>query len=207
MKRNSIMTIVAMLLLVNVVIIMGRFGISDINKYLEILSAITAIIGIVAIWYQLKKDKELNEAQFIFELNNNFYQNEDILRVYKICNDVYIKKSKTTGLTKKDEGLVSQYFSFFGIINTFIEKGVLKIDLIDRTFSYRYFLVANNSEIQDLFLINDADYYRGNYRLYAQWSLYRKSKGYEIILSENDLLKKNPRAFDKKVIKELGIEL
>jgi hypothetical protein len=189
------MTLVAVLLVVNATILLGRLELDGLNRYLDILSALTAVIGIVAIWYQLKKDKELNEAQFIYELNNAFYQNPDIMKVYQACNDYYMKLNETSGLLRSDEKYVTQYFSFFGIINTFVEKGVLNMDLIDRTFSYRYFLVANTPEIQDLFLIQDSAYYKGNYNLYNNWIKYREDRKLDIILLENDLRKRNPDGF------------
>jgi hypothetical protein len=53
--------------------------------YFEILSALTALVGVYAIWYQLKRDKDINEAQFLIDLNSKFYENEAIMEVYSKC--------------------------------------------------------------------------------------------------------------------------
>jgi hypothetical protein len=164
--------------------------------YFEILSALTALVGVYAIWYQLKRDKDINEAQFLIDLNSKFYENEAIMEVYSKCVSGQQAGSEGSPLfTYADEPKVSQFFSFFGTINNLLERNILDLALIDKTFAYRYFVVANRKELQNVFLIPDAKYYRGNYKLYQKWYSYRKQKNMPIFGAENNLMERNPDGF------------
>lgn len=197
MRKNNtyIIMLILFLTILMLSIFNGRIS-NEVNQFIETLSTAVAIIGVIAIWYQLKRDKDINEAQFIFDLNSKFYENEYIMKVYRKCINDYQSGQFVEEFSEKDEFYVGQFFSFFGIMNTLIEKGILDLKIISRTFSYRYFIVANHPEIQKLFLIKDSQYYRGNYSLYKKWYEYRKENGEEVIYDEHNLLITNPGAFD-----------
>jgi len=179
--------------------ILGGLLNTEFSKYFEILSALAALIGVLAIWYELNREKDLRESQFIIDLNNSFYENEDIKELYIRLNRMMIEVGEGKSVTEfdttfsvEDELLVSQYLGFFGTINYLIERKMIDLKMIDTTFAYRYFLIANNPYIQDLFLIKDSQYYKGNYNLYKKWFNYRKKNGFHIIFEEHALNQRNP---------------
>jgi hypothetical protein len=45
-----------------------ELNVNYIAQIFTILGGIAAIIGLIAIWYQLKKNKEINDAQFVIEI-------------------------------------------------------------------------------------------------------------------------------------------
>lgn len=205
MRRFNIIIIVFLVIMLGYAFNMTSDFLNErLVNYFQVLSALTALIGVYAIWFQLKRDKDINEAQFLIDLNAKFYENQAIMEVYTRCvHDLRCEEGeleeKPKSFTYVQEPLISQFFSFFGTINNLMERNILDIDIIDKTFAYRYFIVANKKEVQDLFLIPDAKYYRGNYRLYEKWYTYRQKKGRPIMGHENNLMERNPEGFKGNV--------
>lgn len=162
--------------------------------YFEVLSGLAAVVGVCAIWIEMRREKDLRESQFIIDLNQSFYNNEDIKSFYERLHQVYYAtvngqpiESFSDSFSEKDELFISQYLSFFGTINYLIERNMIELKMIDTTFSYRYFLLMNNPIIQDLFVIKDAQFYRGNYCLYDKWLTYRENNNSSIPFSNFSL--------------------
>ena len=72
----------------------------DINylgQLFTILGGIAGIIGLIAIWYQLKKNKEINDAQFIIEIFEQFRSHSQLfskINPYEIRDKNLNKKDK-----------------------------------------------------------------------------------------------------------------
>lgn len=197
MRGRSVFVIAAIVVILGYIFNISSDLLNDkLVNFFQILSALTALIGVYAIWYQLKRDKDINEAQFLIDLNAKFYENQGIMETYSKCvADQQGNSNNSVVFTRDDEPKVSQFFSFFGTINNLLERSILDLEIIDKTFSYRYFVVANRKEIQDVFLIPDAKYYRGNYKLYKKWYTYRKQNNMPIIREEYNLINRNPEGF------------
>ena len=50
------------------------FPMSDVAT---IITTVTAIIGAFAIWFQMKRERDINEAEFIMNYNINFIENPE----------------------------------------------------------------------------------------------------------------------------------
>ena len=52
---------------------------------------------------------------------------------------------------------------------------------------YRFYLAMNNKEIQEKELCAEYQYYKGCFKLYEEWTKYRKEHRLEILLENNAL--------------------
>lgn len=132
--------------------------------------AITAIIGAVSVWFQMKRSKDMAEGEFILSLNTSFNENPDIRMLYsKLCQGV--------PLVEDDRVAIVDYLTFFETMLLLLRRNVLDMKLMDDLFRYRFTIAVTNADVQQMELIPDAKYYRNIYTLDYLWDKYRSSKG------------------------------
>ena len=153
----------------------------------DMIGSVTAIIGVTAIWYQLKREKDLTEAEFIINLNNTFTTNTDIKYIYNKIEGS--KNQEEDPFTDEDMIRVVDYLTFFEIMSNLIQRKVLNLDMINDLFAYRFFAAVHNPHIQKREIIKDAVYYKNLYILHSQWIKYRKKNKLYIPLEEFSLEK------------------
>lgn len=140
------------------------------SKPQEIIVTLTALVGAIAIWFQMKRARDIAEGEFITTLNEGFSSNCDLKAVYgKLIDGADIGKSDRTAIV--------EYLTFFETIYLLLERDVIDIRLIDDLFRYRFFLAVNNEQVQDLELLPDARFYRNIYTLHDMWIRYRTKLG------------------------------
>ena len=167
------------------------FPLSDVAT---VITTITAIIGAFAIWVQLKREKDLNEAEFIMNYNTSFIENPDFtilehqLEMYRKkveCEEIW--NTTEAIMTEENNQTIVNYLVYHEALAVFVRKGVLSLDSIDDLFAYRFFLIMNNPEIQRKEICPEAQYYHGCFWLHKKWTHYRKKKGLYILLEETSL--------------------
>lgn len=169
------------------------FPMSDVAT---IITTITAIIGAFAIWFQMKRERDINEAEFIMNYNISFIENPEYVELEQKL-ERYRKVVEAGGnveklgeiLTEENQQTVVNYLVYHEALAVFVKKRVLSIDSIDDLFAYRFFLVMNNPEIQRKELCPEVLYYHGCFWLHKKWTEYRRKKGLYIMLEETSLEK------------------
>lgn len=169
------------------------FPMSDVAT---IITTITAIIGAFAIWFQMKRERDIKEAEFIMNYNISFIDNpeyvelEHKLEKYRKIIEAGGKPGDTEKIiTEENLQTVINYLVYHEALAVFVKKRVLSIDSIDDLFAYRFFLIMNNPEIQKKELCPEAQYYHGCFWLHKKWTEYRKKKGLYILLEDTSLEK------------------
>lgn len=185
-KRNVYFTILCIFLIVfglmSSLLLDESFG----SRMLNVITTITAVVGAVALFYQFKKDKNLNEASFLVQYSEQFYS------VYN-CSELMIEldKCRLDSTYKIDEekyyNNIVGYLEWLETLAALVNSGLLSIHKIDNVMSYRFFLIVNNKQVQERELIDNREFYRGIYQLYLPWANYKKSLNLPIIFSENEL--------------------
>ena len=76
-KKNLYLTILAILVLV--LGMLGSLFLSEgiAERVISVITAVTAVVGAVALFYQFRRDKSLHEANFLVEYSNQFYSTYD----------------------------------------------------------------------------------------------------------------------------------
>ncbi len=158
---------------------------------LVLVEAIVAVIAAVAVFRQLQAEAEAEEkqakvdaAQFVFEFNQAFIQDEKMTNVedYLASTFMGLPCSDFAFTAENRQDLVN-YLVYLEGFSASVLQGVLELKDVDDLFAYRFFLAMNHPEVQALELFPCATYYRGCFKLYKKWLDYRgnspKYKGKE----------------------------
>ncbi|MBQ9833993.1 MAG: hypothetical protein IJO33_02240 [Bacilli bacterium] len=155
------------------------------QKVVTVITTVTALVGAIALFIQFKRDKDINEAEFILSYGKYFHEVDGNDKVFaKLDNDM-------NSLTDEDhEGIVNCLVWCEGL-SVLIQQGVMNLKIVDNLFSYQFFLIVNNKYVQEKELIPYAEYYKGIYALHKIWSDYKKATGQPIFNEEFSLEKAN----------------
>ena len=176
----------ALPLIISVIIVVAAVVFLSVQRtaFSDGIAAITALVGILAIWFQMKRAKDMEEGSFIVGINDSFLSSEGIREVYR-------KLVSHTPLTEEDRVNIVEYLTFFEAVFILYKRGLIDLAVLDDLFSYRFFIAVNNPDIQRLELICDAIYYKNIYTLDYVWTSYRRKHG-KTVTYEGSLAQRNP---------------
>ena len=143
---------------------------------------ITAIIGVVAIWYQMKKDADISKAEFILTLNSNFQDNDNIIYIYSRLKEK--RDGADIAFTAEDGRKMGEYIMFFQTIYFMVIENVIDIRMIDRLFANKFFLFINNREVQE-YQLKYTSINKPVLELYCLWYNYRMKNNLPLLYPEH----------------------
>lgn len=158
----------------------------DINylgQLFTILGGIAAIIGLVAIWYQLKKNKEINDAQFIVEIFEQYRSHSELF------NKISPYEERDLNLSKEDKNKITSLLGFYESIYYLLEKKVISFHTVNNSFGYNFFSLVHHEYVQKSELASYCEYYRTIFKLHKIWVEFRKSENQKIVGQNNSLEK------------------
>lgn len=168
-SRRTMPLILSIVLVVSAVIYLTAMR----TPLTDSIAAVTALVGALAIWFQMKRSKDMEEGTFIVGLNDSFLGNEGI-------RDIYRKLVSGIALQEEDRVNIVEYLTFFETICVLYRRGLVDMAVLDNLFSYRFFLVVNSPDVQRMELLPDAAYYKNLYTLDYLWTEYRRKHGKEV---------------------------
>lgn len=194
-ERGVIMFSATVLMIFALLVFLFGCMIFPMSDVATVITTITAIIGAFAIWFQMKRERDIKEAEFIMNYNTSFIENQEFVALENRLEEY--RKAKENNEENVLEEIVNgenhqtivNYLVYHEALAVFVKKGILTIDSIDDLFAYRFFLIMNNPEIQRKELCAEAQYYHGCFWLHKKWSEYRKKKNLYILLEETSLEK------------------
>lgn len=157
------------------------------NRVSNIITTITAIIGAIALFIQFRKDKELNQANFVMEFGKSFFNEYNCGDLFNELNSHYDEDDGWTLDITKCRKEFTSYMLWIEALSDIIFDGILDIRKVDKILYYRFFIIVNNKEVQRDELIPYKDLYKGTYKLYNLWYNYRKKNNLVVPLEENSL--------------------
>jgi hypothetical protein len=168
---------------------------------LAIQSGIT-VMGAIAILYQLKRGRDINELDFFIRLKTSFVNDTQMMDVFKKLQheDECEEKGQPCTMDVSLSNLeVSRYLDFFDSVYISLLNKVVCIEMIDNAFSYFFFIAVHNKRVHELELHKYAEYYKDIYLLYDIWMKHRKQRGYETLNEETPLVhpKSNQRVAER----------
>jgi len=146
-----------------------------------VITVITALIGAIALFIQFKRDKDVNQANFIMEYDKFFHETTGDDEVMAALEEYQAGNKKA--LTKEMKLGIINYLVWCESLSVLIQREVMDFDTIDNIYSYRFFVIVNNKWIQKNELVPCAEYYKGVYYLHYAWTKYKK-KTHQPILNE-----------------------
>ena len=190
MKNKTTLIISFLLIMIPSMLIMFGDKIIDIDGLETKIAMITAIIGVVALWFQFKREKDFAEAEYILNLNSAFAENPNIKDIYNKL--VKYRDTKQDQFTMEDKNNLMEYISFFSPIANLVSRGILSYKTINGFLSFRFFAIMNNPQVQQIATIPQSPYIGIIYKLYDGWINYLEKNNLEEPLKENSLRKNYP---------------
>lgn len=151
--------------------------------FFELVTALTAVFGVVSVLIQSRENHDLRESQFIVNLNKDYINNTEYQKLLDFLEKVNVGEK----FSEEQFDLVSNYFDFFEPIYLLIKKKVIDIETIDDLFAYRFFSVVNNREVQNQVICPYITFYKNIINLHYIWKEYRVKHHKNIPFSETDL--------------------
>ena len=157
-------------------------------NYNELIAIVSALIAIITIAKQIDAQQETSEAQFIFDINDKYVSNEDYKHIYTLLDSYQIlldTGASREELDAQEERLnnlsnsqISNYLTFFEVLNLLRLKGSVKLEMMDDLFAYRFFIAVRNPVIYRRKLKY------GNFanirQLHDEWVAYRVERNLKI---------------------------
>lgn len=188
MNRKIFFVCVSAFLIIGIIVsgvVYFKYNFDSIFKntiFFDALTTFAAIFGVFAIVFQSGRTKELDEAQFIFNLNQQYISNTNYQKMLGI-----LETNSCETVPPDIDNIIAQQFDFFEPMYILLHKGIIHINLIDDLFCFRFFSVVNNKYVQDKVLTPHKDYYRNIVLLHKIWKDYRLNKRLDIPLINSDL--------------------
>jgi hypothetical protein len=144
-----------------------------ISSFIEYFGVIGALGGIVAIWFQMRREKNIAEGKFIYSLYDGFSNNDRIKNIYHKLEKCSENNYEKDPFRKNDIGYIIDYLGFFETMFLLMKRKIIDIKLIDELFSYRFFIAVHNPYVQKKCLVKYSEFYKNTYRLHKFWVDYR----------------------------------
>lgn len=151
------------------------------NILFSSLTAITAIIGVFCLIYQLSQAQKVNSAQFLTTLSQMYIENKE----YQLL--LAELEGNNNKLTPKQEQIAANCLDFFEPFYIHLDVKSFRMDQIDDLFCYRFFAIVNNPEVQERVICPHYEYYSNIAKLHRDWKSFRKKANKKIPLEETDL--------------------
>ena len=197
MKTNRL---IFALLFIFLLIILSSFAINNdktkldrVTASVDIAAKIAAMGGLLGILYQFMRERDLSEAQFVVNLNQDFINSSTISRIYQLLEASKVDKQKQNPFTDKDIIDMANYLSFFEPFYGLIQRHIVQLKTIDPILAYRFFLATNNKFFQEMLLCKSGKEvaWRDIYLLHQIWKKYRKERELDVWQEEYDLFKRD----------------
>ena len=184
MRRKT--TLILLIMVISISVYVVCTSVWDYEYVSTVVATIVATMGIFGVWVQLKKETSIKEAEFLMNYNFTFITTEKFVRIE---NRLERWRTHQEPLNLKDEERqdIIDYLVYLESFAPLVLNDMVRLDVIDNLFGYRYFIAVNNPEIQQFELFPEADYYRGCFELYPVWKKYRIENSLPIPLKESGL--------------------
>lgn len=201
MRKNNEFKLYFGLIFIIICYSVVAYNTEDITKLSTILTTITAIIAAGSFWIQLERSKNLDEANFIMTLNDQFITNDEMTRIEhilelyydQICSGEPAQLELSLDRRHPDCQRLINYLVYMEGLAALIKRDVMHLGIIDDLFAYRFFIAVNNPVVQEYELIPYADFYKGCYELSEVWTKQWRNEGKRIPLDQYTLFECDSR--------------
>lgn len=142
------------------------------DAIISVFSTFSTIFGVVGLLYSFQLDRNISEASFLFQLYESFKGNSEIQKLSQKLEAKFL--GQEIKITEEDRHSVVEYLTFFEVLGSMEERGVISINSFDPLLGYDFFIIVNNDDARKLELDAFSQYYIQTIRLEKKWRKYRK---------------------------------
>lgn len=156
---------------------------------LALISAITssiAVLGVVFVGLELLQQSRTSKSTFIDSLAESVdkYINTELLLDRNGRLNTF-----QDSLSADCEAELIKFLTFFERIASHIDNKAIPFETVNNLFSYRFFLLVHNINVQKHLLLNPdmREYWSLIFSLHARWLAYKREAGEPIYMEEASL--------------------
>ena len=150
--------------------------------FFEALTTFTAIFGVFGFIYQMSESKELEEAQFLIDLNKLYFNNKNFEDIVEV-----VTKGHPESFHGDIKTEIIKYIDYFEPFYLILKKRAINMETLDELFCFRFFSMINSRYVQETVLTPNHDFYHNIVRLHSMWKNYRIKHGRNIPYENSDL--------------------
>jgi len=154
-----------------------------------VISTTATAVGALAIYFQYKRDREINQASFIMDFYDSFYINEDNVRMLDYFDEKYNNPSNQKALTEESQKELLSYLGWIRSLCSLLQRNIMAYHAIDVVYGYKFFICLNDTEVQKLEIEPNAEFYGSFFEVYNNWTKYLKRVGKKEISASTALSK------------------
>lgn len=199
--RAQIITIVS--LIIAFIALSIAYFFDEATKLVSITATITAVVGVFAVYIQIRKSKLIEQSSFTIEISKYFYEVpgiSDLIHKLGWASDV---EDSEYVVKQSDRPTLIKYLNYLKTVATLVDDKVVTVETLNNVFAYEFFIVLNNKSVQEMELTPFFEFYTDIFELYYQWMKYRSKKGFENVHDKN-LLSDVP-VYKNYISKEAGL--
>jgi len=159
----------------------------------QIIGSVVAIIGIIYIAFQVRDTRRFTRSALLNELEK---ESRDHRRAFQLVTGEWKSDKEIT--TREDD--VYELFECLGLferIKLLLDNDVIDMRTVNELFGYRFFLIANNLNVQKHILYPDMNSFIAIFALHNQWRKYREEHDEPIAHDGTDLAKFNKKQYQE----------
>lgn len=150
--------------------------------FFEALTTFTAVFGVFGFIYQMAESKELEEAQFLIDLNKLYFNNKIFENILNAVTEGHPESFQGDIKTE-----IVKYIDYFEPFYLILKNHAINMKTIDELFCFRFFALINSRYVQDTVLTPNHDFYHNIVRLHFIWKEYRTKNGRSVPFESSDL--------------------
>ena len=181
---KSKQSIIYYVIFVSVIIVSGICIWASNDTLVSAFSTFSTIFGVVGLLYSFQLDRNISEASFLFQLYQSFKGNEEIQKIAQKLEAVFL--GNQVEITEEDRHSIVEYLTFFEVLGSMEERGVISISSFDPLLGYDFFIIVNNADVRRIELDTFSQYYAQTQRLEKKWRKYRIKHKLEIPLEKDN---------------------
>lgn len=187
MKKNITLTVLSTALLV--LALVSTLFLNDVwgDRVAQVITLCTAVIGSIALFFQFKRDKDINESNFVLSFWQSFSNKIELQKIMLKCDDMRL--GKESSFTEEDYFWIVTYAQWLETLSSLINRKILSFNTINDMYNYIFFVFVNNPYVQKIELEPNKEYYQGIYSAYVEWVEYLKKNNKEILGQNTPLIR------------------
>ncbi len=152
---------------------MNQETLTLISTIAAVASVLVTAVGLYFVSRQIHEASKIANADFVFRLENEFIDH---------FSETYQKFLADEDFAVNGNGqivAIEHYLDFFATLQILRSQNLISLDVIDRMFAFRFFIVANQQFVRDC-VKGKEEYWTNLRQLYGDWVQHRIANGQAI---------------------------
>ena len=166
------------------------------EMWISTIAAGASALGLILLAAQTRFQTRLAKAQFVNELSEDVDRNIDLEIQLEAGGRLYEGVAEVTELDRQN---IVKFLTFFDRLYHLVKLRIVPLAIIDPLFSYRFFILVHNPNVQEFELLHDQTrhFWTSIFCLHKMWYAYRVRRRLLILRPESAARLRNDSVYKK----------